>query len=212
MEPPTELRPGVSHRLIRRHADDLAALDRRLRDLDLAIGGVTLIWLGQLNLQAGYWDIFWPQFLQGSGMALMFVPLTTVAMSSIPAERMGNATSLFNLMRNIGGSVGIAVTATMLGRQRQAVSGVLGEHLTMFDPQTQLALDRMRAGFMAAGADSLTATNRAYLALWGLLSRQATMVSFVMLFRMLGVLFLVVIPLVLIMKRPKRRGSPVSAH
>ena len=145
-------------------------------------------------------------------MALMFVPLTTVAMSSIPAERMGNATSLFNLMRNIGGSVGIAVTATMLGRQRQAVSGVLGEHLTMFDPQTQLALDRMRAGFMAAGADSLTATNRAYLALWGLLSRQATMVSFVMLFRMLGVLFLVVIPLVLIMKRPKRRGSPVSAH
>ena len=75
-----------------------------------------MLWLGQLNLQAGYWDIFWPQFLQGAGMALLFVPLTTVSMATIAPQRMGYATSLFNLMRNIGGSVGIAITGTMLAR------------------------------------------------------------------------------------------------
>jgi len=185
---------------------------RKLLAAGLVIGGVTLIWLGQLNLQAGYWDIFWPQFFQGSGMALMFVPLTTVAMASIPPERMGNATSLFNLMRNIGGSVGIAVTATILGRQRQSVSAVLGEHLTALDPTTQNMLAQMKAFFMAAGADALTASNRAYAALNGMLMQQATMVSFVMLFRGLGILFLALIPLVLIMRRPKQRGSPMGAH
>ena len=89
-----------------------------------------MLWLGQLNLNAGYWDIFWPQFLQGAGMALLFVPLTTVSMATIAPQRMGNATSLFNLMRNIGGGVGIAVTGTYLARQRQVVGAALGEHVT----------------------------------------------------------------------------------
>ena len=157
-------------------------------------GGVTLLWLGQLNLQAGYWDIFWPQFLQGSGMALLFVPLTTVAMANIPPERMGNATSLFNLMRNIGGSVGIAVTATMLGRQRQAVSVMLGENVNPYDQQTQSLMAQLQAGFMAAGADATVAAQRAYAAMYGMVQRQASMVSFVMIFRMLGMMFIVLHP------------------
>jgi len=125
---------------------------------------------------------------------------------------MGNATSLFNLMRNIGGSIGIAVTATMLSRQRQTISAVLGEHVTALDPRTQSVLAQMKGAFMAAGADAVTASDRAYAALNGMLMRQASMVSFVMLFRLLGVLFLVMIPLVLIMKRPKGRAAPVAAH
>src|SRR5262245_36809352 len=84
----------------------------KLLGLRLCIGGVTMIWLGQLNLEAGYWDICWPQLLQGAGLALLFVPLTTVSMATIAPQRMGYATSLFNLMRNIGGGIGIAVTGT----------------------------------------------------------------------------------------------------
>src|SRR6186997_420049 len=64
---------------------------RQFVAVGLITGAITLIWLGQLNLNAGYWDIFWPQFLQGAGMALLFVPLTTVAMATIPRERMGYA-------------------------------------------------------------------------------------------------------------------------
>ena len=90
---------------------------------------------------------------------------------------MGNATSLFNLMRNIGGSVGIAVTATMLSRQSVAYRQVLGEHLTPLSVGTQTAYGQMVAAMQAAGTDVTTASSRAILAMNGLLMRQATMVS-----------------------------------
>jgi DHA2 family multidrug resistance protein len=185
---------------------------RKLLAIGLAVGGVTLIWLGQLNLNAGYWDIFWPQFLQGAGMALLFVPLTTVAMAAIPRERMGYATSLFNLMRNIGGSIGIAVTGTLLQRQRQTVGAMLGEHISVYDPGTQTLLAQIKSGLMAAGADAATATARAYAILHGMLLQQASMVSFVMLFRLLGFVFLLMLPLIMIMKRPPQASGPVAAH
>jgi DHA2 family multidrug resistance protein len=71
---------------------------------------------------------------------------------------------------------------------------------------------QMKSAFMAAGADAVTATNRAYAAIFGLVQRQATMVSFVGIFQLLGVLFVALIPLVLLMKRPKSGGSAAAAH
>jgi DHA2 family multidrug resistance protein len=185
---------------------------RKLLAIGFTVAGVTLIWLGQLNLQAGYWDIFWPQLLQGTGMALTFVPLTTVSMQAISPERMGNATSLFNLMRNIGGSVGIAVTGTLLVRQRQTVAAVLGERVTAYDPESQAMLAQLKAAFMARGVDAVTAGERAYGALHGILIQQASMVSFVWLFQLLGMIFLLLLPLILIMRRPKGRVSAAAAH
>jgi MFS transporter, DHA2 family, multidrug resistance protein len=184
---------------------------RKLLAAGLFIGGLTLLWLSVLNLQAGYWDIFWPQLLQGVGMSLLFVPLTTVSMDSIPREKMGNATSLFNLMRNIGGSIGIAATGTMLARNNQKTTSMLGSNVTAFDPSSQSILYQLRAGFMAAGADITTATERAYAAVFGMVQQQATMVSFVSIFQLLGLLFIAIIPLVLLMKRPKSR-APIAAH
>ena len=107
---------------------------RKLLIIGLAIGGGTLIWLGQLDLNAGYWEIFWPQLLQGAGLALLFVPLTTVSMATIAQERMGYATSMFNLMRNIGGSVGIAITGTMLARHSRSTTTLLGANVIALVP------------------------------------------------------------------------------
>ena len=185
---------------------------RRLLIIGLTVGGATLLWLGQLNLNGGYWEIFWPQLIQGAGLALLFVPLTTVSMATIAPERMGYATSMFNLMRNIGGSVGIAMTATILQRQRQTVSAHLGENISLYDPTTQSLLTQITNGFIAAGIDGVTAAQRAYAVLNGMLFRQASMVSFVMLFRLLGVVFLLMIPLVFIMRRPKSSSRPVVAE
>jgi DHA2 family multidrug resistance protein len=185
---------------------------RKLLTTGLLVGGVTLLWLSRLNLQAGYWDIFWPQLIQGVGMSLLFVPLTTVAMDPIPREKMGNATSLFNLMRNIGGSVGIATTGTMLARNNQSTTALLGVNVTAYDAASQQTFAGIRAGFLASGADAVTATNRAYAAMFGLVQRQATMVSFVGIFQLLGVLFVALVPLVLLMKRPQRGRGPAAAH
>jgi len=186
---------------------------RKLVAMGLVAGAGTLIWLGQLNLEAGYWDIFWPQFVQGLGLSAIFVPLTTISMDPIPRERMGNATSLFNLMRNLGGSVGIAVTGTMLARQQQAYVNILGANVHPYSSATQRAFESARAGFIAAGADVTTATQRAYGALFGAVQQQAYMVSFVQLFRLLGGIFLLLIPLILLMKRPRGgRGPGAGAH
>src|SRR6266481_2574545 len=92
---------------------------RKLLGCGLIGGAISLFVLGSINLQVGYWDIFWPQFFQGLSMGLIFVPLTTITMSLIKKEEMGNATSLFNLMRNLGGRVGIAVIANTLSRNTQ---------------------------------------------------------------------------------------------
>jgi DHA2 family multidrug resistance protein len=184
---------------------------RKLLTAGLLIGGMTLLWLAQLNLQAGYWDIFWPQIIQGAGMSLLFVPLTTVTMDPIPRERMGNATSLFNLMRNIGGSIGIAATGTMLARHSQSTTALLGHNVTLYDPASQTLFAQLKGAFMAAGADAVTATQRAYAAMFGMVQRQATMVSFVGIFQLLGVLFVALVPLVLLMKRPRGAPSPEAA-
>jgi DHA2 family multidrug resistance protein len=185
---------------------------RKLLTTGLIVGGTTLLWLSRLNLQAGYWDIFWPQLIQGVGMSLLFVPLTTVSMDPIPREKMGNATSLFNLMRNIGGSVGIATTGTMLARNTQATTAILGANVTAYDHASQSMLMQLRGAFIASGSDPVTAGNRANAAVFGLVQRQATMVSFVGIFLLLGILFIALVPLVLLMKRPRRGGGPVAAH
>ena len=185
---------------------------RKLLSVGLVVGGGTLIFLGTLNLSAGYWDIFWPQLIQGAGMALLFVPLTTVTMDSIPRERMGNATSLFNLMRNIGGSVGIATTGTLLSRHTQATTNMLGANVNIYSPAAQATFARVRAGFIASGSDPTTATNRAMAAMFGMVQRQASMVSFVSIFQLLGFLFIALLPLLFLMKRPKHQGAPIAAH
>jgi len=92
---------------------------RRLLVVGILLGSLTMFELSRLDLNAGYWDIFWPQAIQGVALALMFIPLMTLSMSRIPKEKMGNVTSIFNLMRNIGGSFGIAIMTTFLSRRSQ---------------------------------------------------------------------------------------------
>ena len=119
----------------------------------------TLYQLSKLNLQAGYWDIFWPQFVQGAALALLFVPLTTVTMDPIPQEEMGNATSLFNLMRNLGGSIGIAAATTFLFRRQQFHTQRLGEHVSMLNSQTQAFFRNSQSAMMRHGGDPAAAAH-----------------------------------------------------
>jgi MFS transporter, DHA2 family, multidrug resistance protein len=184
---------------------------RKMVAFGLTAGAFTLFWLGQLNLNAGYWDIFWPQFFQGLGLSALFVPLTTITMDPIPRERMGNATSLFNLMRNLGGGIGIATTGTLLARKQQEYVNVMGAHVTPFSAAAQNAIEAARRGFLASGSDPATAAQRAYAAVFGAVQRQASMVAFVDVFRLLGGIFLLLLPLVFLMRRPRGKAA-AAAH
>ncbi len=185
---------------------------RKVLACGLVIASWTLYALSKLSLNAGYWDIFWPQFIQGASLALLFVPLTTATMDPIPKEQMGNATSMFNLMRNIGGSMGIASSTTYLFRAQQFHTHVLGAHVTPFDPQTSVYVNGIRLQMMMHGSDSVTATHQAYGAVWGLVQRQAGMQAFVDTFRAMAIVFLLVLPLLFLMKRPKHHSGPAGMH
>ena len=191
----------------------LSRLDPR-KVLAAGVGGSawTLYALSQLNLNAGYWDIFWPQFIQGACLAMLFVPLTTATMDPIPKEEMGNATSMFNLMRNVGGSVGIASATTFLFRRQQFHTHQLGGHVNSFSPQTQVYLTGLQSTMMARGVDAQTALHRAQGALWGMVQRHASMLSFVDTFRAMAVVFLLVLPLLLVMRRPKHHRGGTAMH
>jgi DHA2 family multidrug resistance protein len=184
---------------------------RKVLAVGLAGASWTLYALSQLNLNAGYWDIFWPQFIQGASLAMLFVPLTTVTMDPIPKEEMGNATSLFNLMRNLGGGVGIASATTFLFRRSQFHTHMLGEHISLLNAQTRLFLSNMQAAMVARGSDPATATSQSYGAVWGVVQRQASMLAFVDTFRAMAVVFLLVLPFLFIMKKPShhREAGPV---
>ena len=132
-------------------------------------------------------------------------------MDPIPKERMGNATSSFNLMRNLGGSIGIATTGSLLARKQQEYVNIMGEHVTPFSQTAQNALESARAAFLASGADAVTATQRAYAAVFGTVQRHATMLAFVDVFRLLGMMFLLLLPLVMLMRRPRGRAA-AAAH
>jgi DHA2 family multidrug resistance protein len=100
----------------------------------------------------------------------------------------------------------------MLVRHRQTVGAQLGEQITIYDAGTQSMLAQLKAGFIAGGADPATATQRPNAAMHGMLYQQASIVSFVWLFRLLGGLFIALIPLILIMRRPKGRAPAAGAH
>lgn len=181
---------------------------RKFLATGITVGSLTLLQLSRLDLSAGYWDFFWPQFIQGMSLALMFVPLTTVAMARIPREQMGNATSIFNLLRNIGGSIGIAGVTTILERVGQNHITTLRAHVTRFDTHSLSLLDGLQSHLQARGMPSTVAAKQAYVMLYGMVARQASMLSFVQVFRILACVFLLLLPLLLIMRRPPRALEP----
>ncbi len=185
---------------------------RKLLAAGLLISAYSLYSLSKLNLNAGYWDIFWPQLLQGTSMGLLFVPLTTITNGPIPKEQMGNATSLFNLMRNIGASIGIASVTTIVARHSQAHTNDLARHVTPYDPAAVAMINSIKSGLIASGADPVTAAHQAYAAAFGIVQRHAAMLAYLDAFFLLAVMFVAVLPLILIMKKPKgvSGGGPES--
>ena len=145
-------------------------------------------------------------------MALLFVPLSTIHMDPIPKEKMGNATSIFNLMRNIGGSVGIANVTTVVARHTQMHINDLGAHVNPYNLSARMTLSGLTTMLASRAMDPARAARGAYDATFGLVARQAAMLSFVDAFWLLGITFLVIIPLVYIMKKPEGDGERVSAH
>ncbi len=103
--------------------------------------------LAQLSLDLTPWVLFWPLFFSGVSIAFMFVPLNTLALGALKPEQIGNASGIFNLMRNVGGSVGISMVTTLLARTAQTHQTTLVADLTPYDTGYQTSIQSVTSAF-----------------------------------------------------------------
>jgi MFS transporter, DHA2 family, multidrug resistance protein len=159
---------------------------RILVGFGMIVFGISTWWLGALNENAGYWDVFWPRLVQGFGLGFLFVPLTTVTLGAVPKEELAGATGVSTLLRQLGGSFGIAILTTLLARemaiaQSELASGVTKTH-----------------GFSIPVLSQLVGTASA-------------VISYDYLFRLSAIIFFVCTPLVIFMRPSRRSGAMAMA-
>jgi MFS transporter, DHA2 family, multidrug resistance protein len=155
--------------------------------------------LSRLTTQVGYWDLFFPQVWQGVGFSLIFVALSTAALASIENPKMTAASGLYNVVRQVMGSMGVALSAAALSRGTGQYRSVLAEHVTAYDTVSSDWMARVTAGMQAAGIDAATATQRALQLLNLQILRQAAVLAYNHIFMLVAVLFLLSTPLVLLL-------------
>ena len=173
-------------------------------------GGLFL--MTNFDLQIAFSDAVTARMIQSLGLAFLFVPINTVAFATIAKAKTSYATGLINLARNIGGSTGIAVITTMLSRRSQFHQQVLVSHLTPYDSTYRATLDGLAAKLMQQGVNSVEAAAKAQGMVYGMVQRQAAVLAFIDIFWVLGVTFLLMIPLILMMRRVKPHKGAVMVE
>jgi DHA2 family multidrug resistance protein len=153
-------------------------------------------------------QLFWPNVVRAIGQALVLTPLSAVATAGIEPENAGSASSLFNMMRNLGGAIGIAALQTLLTKREQYHSNVLTQSVSMFEQATQIRLEQLTQYFMSHGiANSADALNRAYVAIGHVVQKQAFILAFSDTFYTLGVALMVALVASLLLKKPDHMSA-----
>jgi len=173
----------------------------------ISSGGLLL--MSHFTLGIDYSTAVIGRIVQSAGMPFLFVPISAVAFAYIPKERTNYATGLFNLARNIGGSTGIATVTTILARRGQFHQQRLMEHLTPYDAGYRNALSGTAQMIHAQGASMTDATAQAQGLIYGSALRQSSMLAFADAFAIMALLFLIVVPLMLFMKKMRPVRGPI---
>ena len=180
----------------------------------LAVGfsllAATGVLFGRINLDIGMASVVWPNILSGFAIGFIFVPLATVAMGTLRREQIGDASGIFNLMRNLGGGVGISLVTTSVARQAQVHQAMLVQHLTPYDPAMSQWLGTVQAA-LTSHTGAWTGAREVWAVLYNTLVTQATLAAYVDTFRMLALLCLACLPAVLLLGKARRQG-PVAVH
>ena len=173
---------------------------RHLLLLGFSLLATSSFLLGRVNMQVAQIDVIIPSIINGIAISFIFVPLTTATMSQLHQQQLGNATGLYNLTRNLGGSIGIAFVTTMLARGAQTHQALMVSHLT---PADKPFVERLEAAkqMLSQHADPVTATHQAYAAVYSLLDQQAHLWAYVDNFRVFGLAALCGLPLVFLFRR-----------
>ncbi len=159
-----------------------------------------------LTSNSGIDQLRWSQLVRAMGQPLIMVPLSTVATAGLPTAQAGSASGLFNMMRNLGGSFGIAAVATLLTQREQFHSNRLGEAVSQFNPAAQEAINQATQYFVSRGADLTTAQSQAIASIANRVRQQAYIQAFNDCFYFIGIALLVSGIAVLFFKKVKASG------
>ncbi len=174
---------------------------RKMIAFGLAMLSISMFMAARYTLYISFWDAAYPRIVMGVGLAFLFVPLATVMASFVPREKIGTATGIFNLMRNIGGSFGIAIVTTLLAKRTQFHQARLVENITQYNPAFQKAYQGATGLVQSHGVPLSAAQQKAMGIIYGGLLRQATLLAFVDCFWLMAVAGMACILLVFLMRR-----------
>ena len=165
----------------------------------------------RMTPDTGVEHMFWPLILRGIGLGLLFVPITTLSLSTLKGKHIGEGAAFTGMMRQLGGSFGIAIITTFITRFSQ-------EHrvdlLTNLDPakfEVQQRIEGMQRAFMSKGYSADVALKKAYQAIDYSILKQSTVMSYIDIFMYLGIMFLCCIPIIFFIKRGKNKINPADA-
>jgi MFS transporter, DHA2 family, multidrug resistance protein len=174
--------------------------------------GLSGVWLSQLTFDVAWSNIATVTFLNGLANPLIFIALSTMSFGTLRREQMGGATGIYNLMRNLGGSVGISVATTLLARRAQVHQNVMVARMTPYDPVYQRRLESLRQVLTPQVGPS-KATAQALGIMYQTLVAQATLLAFVDNFRLITVMAICCMPLAMFLQRVRARpGASAGAH
>jgi DHA2 family multidrug resistance protein len=198
----------ISGRLVSR-------MDQRMM---LAFGcllqAVALGMMTNMTANMDFWSLAWPRFVQGFSMGFIFVPLQALALATIRTERLANATAAYNVVRNIGGSTGVALATTLLARRSQQHQSILTSHIHSWNPAVAERLQDWTEHFVAQGADTFTAGRRAMAMIYRETLMQAQVLSYADEFWLLLMSSVSILVLIPFMRRvrgePAKRAEPAE--
>lgn len=180
----------------------------------IATGAVVFAWsMWQLSMVTGLSgrsDFFAPLIARGMGLGMMFVPLTTMTLSELSSAELPQGTGLYNFFRQLGGSFGIAGVATLLLRYTQQMRAQLIEHVSVGRPEVTARLAMLTHGFLRQGGDPVQAHARALRVLDLEVQNQADVLAYGKIYLLSALLVLTLLPLLLLVRRPQRRGKTES--
>jgi DHA2 family multidrug resistance protein len=178
--------------------------------LMFAISG---LWFGEVNLEISQWSFLWAIILSGFGSGCVFVPLSAVTVSGLKNEEIGNASGLYNLFRNVGGSIGISVVNTIVARHQQLHQNELVRSLVPSSTTYQNQLQQLQQYLITQGSSPVDAMNKAIGLIGGELTAQSRLWSYVDDFRYLALVCFACVPITFLLKKAVRKpGAQAIGH
>ncbi|HEY8967427.1 MAG TPA: DHA2 family efflux MFS transporter permease subunit, partial [Puia sp.] len=183
----------------------------------MATGGFFLFFIFTLmlsnsTLESGTSDFFWPLVIRGIGMAILFVPLTTLALQDLKGPEIGQGSGLNNMMRQLGGSFGVALLTTLIHIKSGKVRSLLLENVNPYNPGYVQRHAAMVNGFIAQGKSSFDAQQMANRAMEGLITKQTMLVTYDSMYLLIGAFVLCCIPIVFLQPFKRNAAVPTDAH